>query len=90
LGQPVSQKGLAVYTTATRSGPYLLTITSYNSTYTFSLSSVWSPFYAFRSLTIAGLGVLPLGVVVLYYAGIAERRNRMVEEALKGIGKVRK
>ncbi len=85
-----SQKGLVAYTTATRPGPYLLTITSYNSTYTFSLSSVWSPFYALRSLTIAGLGFLPLGAVIIYYAGIAERRDRMVEEALKGIKKVRK
>jgi hypothetical protein len=85
-----SQKGLVVYTTATRPGPYLLTITSYNSTYRFSLNSVWSPFYALRSLTIGGLGFLPLGVVVIYYAGIAERRNRMVEEALNGIKKDRK
>lgn len=85
-----SQKGLVVYTTATRPGPYLLTITSYNSTYTFSLSSVWSPFYALRSLTIAGLGFLPLGAVVIYYAGIAERRDRMIEESLKGIKKARK
>ena len=84
-----SQKGLVVYTRATRPGPYLLTITSYNSTYSFTLTSVWSPFYGLRSLTIYALGLLPLGAVILYYDGIVERRERMVEEALKGIKKVR-
>jgi hypothetical protein len=84
-----SQKGLATYTRATKPGPYLLTITSYNSTYSFTLTSVWSPFYAVRSLTIYALGLLPLGAVILYYDGIAEKREKMFEEALKGIKKIR-
>ena len=84
-----SQKGLVVYTRATRAGPYLLTITSYNSTFEFSVTSVWSPFYAFRSLTIGALALLPLGIVAVYYDRIAERRDKMAEEALKGIRKVR-
>lgn len=84
-----SEKGLVVFTNASRSGPYLLTITSYNSSYTFYLSSVWSPFYALRSLTIYGLGLLPLGAAIWYYDRIVERRERMAEEALRGIKKVR-
>jgi hypothetical protein len=84
-----SEKGLVVFTDASRSGPYLLTITSYNSSYTFYLSSVWSPFYALRSLTIYGLGLLPLGAAILYYDRIVEGRERMAEEALRGIKRVR-
>lgn len=84
-----SEKGLVVFTDASRSGPYLLTITSYNSSYTFYLSSVWSPFYALRSLTIYGLGLLPLGAAILYYDRIVEGREKMAEEALRGIKKVR-
>ena len=83
----ISQKGLVVYTTATRAGPYLLTITSYNSTFEFSVTSVWSPFYALRSLTIGGLALLPLGTIITYYDRIAERREKMTEEALRGIRK---
>jgi hypothetical protein len=84
-----SQKGIAVFTNATRPGLYILTITSYNSSYTFHLVSVWSPFYQFRSLTILGLGLTPLGVMMVYYDGLNERREKMAEEALKGIGKSR-
>ena len=83
-----SQKGLVVYTRATRSGPYLLTITSYNSTFDFSITSVWSPFYAFRSLTIAALALFPLGAIAVYYDKISERREKMAYEALKGIRKI--
>ena len=84
-----SEKGLVVFTNATIPGPYILQITSYNSSYTFYLSSVWSPFYNFRTLTVYGMGLLPLGVVIVYYDRIIERRDKMAEEALKGIKKVR-
>jgi len=83
-----SEKGLVVFTDASRSGPYLLRITSYNSSYTFYLSSVWSPFYALRSLTIYGLALLPLGAAILYYDRIVEGRERMAEEALRAIKRV--
>jgi hypothetical protein len=84
-----SEKGLVVFTNSSRSGPYLLRITSYNSSYTFYLSSVWSRFYALRTMTIYGLGLLPLGAVIFYYYRIVEGREKMVEKALKGIKKVR-
>jgi hypothetical protein len=81
------QKGFVTFTSAERSGPYMLMITSYNSSYTFSLSSVWSPFYELRALTTMGLAILPIGIVATYYDGIVERREEMVREALKGIPK---
>jgi len=84
-----SEKGLVVFTDSSRSVPYLLTITSYNSSYTFYLSSVWSRFYALRTMTIYGLGLLPFGAVTFYYDRIVERREKMAEEALRGIKKIR-
>ena len=77
------EKGLSVFTKADRSGPYLLTITSYNSSYTFYLTSVWSPFYGLRTLTIYAFGLIPIGLVTIYYDEIVERRERMEEEALQ-------
>lgn len=82
------QKGVAVFTNATKGGPYMLAITSYNSSYTFTLASVWSPFYDLRSFTTYGLLAVPLGLVIVYYDGIVERRERMFEEAMKGIPKL--
>jgi len=79
------EKGLSVFTKADRSGPYLLTITSYNSSYTLYLTSVWSPFYALRNLTIYAFGLLPLGLVMIYHDEIVEKREQMEEEALRGI-----
>jgi hypothetical protein len=79
------EKGLAIFTKADRSGPYLLTITSYNSSYTFYLTSVWSPFYILRTLTIYAFGLLPLGLVTIYYDQIVEERERIAEEAILGI-----
>jgi hypothetical protein len=81
------QKGLVTFIIADKSGPYMLMITSYNSTYSFYLSSVWSPFYELRSSTAIGLAVLPIGIVTAYYDGIVERREKMFEETLAGIPK---
>jgi hypothetical protein len=81
------QKGLVTFISADQSGPYMLMITSYNSSYSFYISSVWSPFYELRASTTVGLAILPIGIVAVYYDGIAERREKMFEEALKGIPK---
>jgi hypothetical protein len=80
-----NQKGLAVLTTAPRTSSYMLSITSYNSSYVFSLTSVWSPFYEFRSMTAFGIAVVPLGLITIYYDRIAERREKMFEAAMKNI-----
>lgn len=77
------EKGLSVFTRADRSGLYLLMITSYNSSYTFYVTSVWSPFYGLRNLTIYAFGLIPIGLVAIYYDEIVEKRERMEEEALQ-------
>jgi hypothetical protein len=80
-----NEKGLVVFTKATRAGPYLLTITSYNSTYTFYLTSTWSPFYRLKQLAVYALLLLPLGLAIVYYSRIMEERERIAEKALAGI-----
>ena len=80
-----NEKGLVVFTKATRAGPYLLTITSYNSTYTFYLTSTWSPFYRLKQLAVYAFLLLPLGLAVLYYSRIMREREAMAEKALEGI-----
>jgi hypothetical protein len=84
------QKGLVIFTNSTRSAPYMLMITSYNSSFTFYVSSAWSPFYQFRSFTTFGVAIVPFGLVMIYYDRIVEKRERAIEQALKGIGIERK
>ena len=79
------QKGLVTFTRADRSGPYFLTIDSFNSTFTFYITSDWSPFYPLRTLAVYSFGLLPVGAVIAYYDEIAEQREKMVEKALKSI-----
>jgi len=79
------QKGLVIFTRANRAGPYFLTITSYNSTYTFYLTSTWSPFYGLKQLVVYAFLLLPLGIVSAYYSRIMDERERMTEKALAGI-----
>jgi hypothetical protein len=81
------QKGIVVFTSADTTGQYMLMITSYNSSYSFYLDSVWSPFYELRAWTTIGLAILPIGIVTIYYDGLVEKREAMFEEALKGIPK---
>ncbi len=79
------QKGVAVFTSAGRASAYMLQITSYNSSFIFNLTSVWSPFYDLRSFATFGLATTPFGLVMVYYDDIAEKKERIIEEALKGI-----
>jgi len=81
------QKGLVVFTMTDRSGPYLLEITSFNSSFTFYITGQWSPFYKLRTLAIYSFGLLPIGAVVAYYDQITEQREKMVEDALRAIKK---
>ena len=85
-----SQKGLVTFTRADRSGPYFLTIDSFNSTFTFYITSAWSPFYQLRTLAVYAFGLLPVGVVIVYYDEISEQREKMFQEALKGIKQPRR
>lgn len=79
------QKGMAVFTNAMKTAPYMLMITSYNSSYRFALTSVWSPFYELRSLTTFGIGITPFGLIMIYYDGIVEKREKMIEDAMKHV-----
>jgi len=79
------QKGLVSFTRADRTGPYFLTIDSFNSTFIFYITSKWSPFYWLRTLAVYSFGLLPVGAVIVYYDGISEQRERMFERALRGI-----
>ena len=81
-----TQKGIVFYTSAPKTAPYMLMITSYNSSsFQFTLDSVWSPFYQCRSATTFGILVLLVGVLSLYYCEYAERREQMFKKALSGI-----
>ncbi len=79
------QKGMVVFTNASKTAPYMLVITSYNSSFTFHLTSVWSPFYEYRYATTFGIAAVPFGLVMLYYDGIMEKREKQIEEALKNL-----
>lgn len=81
------QKGLFAFARTNRSGPYFLTIDSFNSTFSFYVTSVWSPFYSLRTLAIYSFGLIPIGAVIMYYDEISEQRDKMVEKALRGIKK---
>ena len=84
------QKGLVAFTRADRSGPYFLTIDSFNSSFTFYVASEWSPFYRLRTLAVYSFGLLPVGAVIVYYDEISEQREKMVEKALRGIKEARR
>ena len=81
------ERGIVFFATATKSGPYLLMITSYNSSYTFYLDSVWSPYYELRASRVFGIGILPVGLVILYYDELMEKREKMIEDAMRDIRK---
>jgi len=81
-----TQKGLVYFGSAPKSAPYLLMITSYNgSSFQFTLDSVWSPFYQYRSATVFGIFVLLVGIVSVYYLEYAERKERMFKKGLSGL-----
>jgi hypothetical protein len=83
-----TQKGIVYYTSAPKTAPYMLMITSYNSSsFEFTLDSIWSPFYQYRSATTFGILTLLVGVLSLYYCEYAERREQMFKKALSGIHK---
>jgi hypothetical protein len=84
------QRGLVAFTTTDRAGPYFLTIDSFNSTFTFYVASKWSPFYGLRTLAVYSFGLLPVGLVIVYYDELSEQREKMIEKALRGIKESRR
>jgi hypothetical protein len=49
---------------------------------------VWSPFYHLRTLGIYAFGLLPVGLVMVYYDEVVEKRETMAREAMKRIGRM--
>lgn len=79
-----SQKGIVFYTSAPKTAPYMLMITSYNSSsFQFTLDSVWSPFYQYRSATTFGILTLLVGVLSLYYCEYGAPRTDVQEGSLR-------
>ena len=77
LGQNKTE--LVVIGRATRSGIYSLRITSWNSTYSMTVQSVWSPYYFNFRYAIVVAGALMLASLLLLYTGrIAEKRERTI------------
>jgi len=75
LGQ--NETELVVSGRATKAGVYSLRITSWNSTYSVKVQSVWSPYYFSLRYVVVVAGALMLGsLLLLYYGGIVEKRER--------------
>jgi len=85
LGQ--NETGLVVFGRSTKSAVYSLRITSFNSTYFVRVQSTWSPYFEFRYGLVVGAGLVPASLLVIYYDGIVEKRDRMFKEALKDLKK---
>jgi hypothetical protein len=76
---------LVFFGRATKSSVYSLRITSWNSTYSVRVESRWSRFFQFRYGIVAGAALVPASLLLFYYDGIVEKRDRMFEKALKGV-----
>jgi len=89
-GQPVvnemlgqNETGLVIFGRSTKSSIYSLRITSFNSTYSVRVQSTWSSYFAFRYGLVVGAGLIPASLLIIYYDGMMEKRDRMFEAALK-------
>lgn len=65
--------------------PFLFLITSYNSTYTITVSGTWAIFYDWSLGIYWGSVLLLIGIVVYYYYGIVERRESVYRKAMSEI-----
>jgi hypothetical protein len=76
LGQDEAE--LVVSGRATKTGVYSLRITSWNSTYSVRVQSVWSPYHFNLRQVIVFAGAFTLGsLLLLYYDGVVEKRERI-------------
>jgi hypothetical protein len=61
---------------ATKSDVYSLRITSWNSTYSLTVQSVWSPYYfTFRYVIVAAVALMLASLVLHYYGRTVEKRE---------------
>jgi hypothetical protein len=76
LGQ--NETELVISGRATGSGVHSLRITSWNSTYSVRVQSVWSPYYfSFRYVIVVAGALLLASLLLLYYGRIVEKRERV-------------
>jgi len=77
-----NETGLVVFGRAPKSSVYSLRITSWNSSYTIRVQSIWSPYFDLRCGTVIGAGLIPAALALLYYDRLVEERDRIFEEAM--------
>jgi len=77
--------GLVFFGRAPKSSMYSLRISSWNSTYSVRVESRWSRFFQYRYGIVLGAALVPASLLLFYYDGIVEKRDRMFEKALKGV-----
>jgi len=65
------------------SSEYIVFIVSIRNTFTLKISANWSPFYNLRVYLYFGIGVIPAGLLIVYYERLKESRERAIREALE-------
>ena len=65
------------------SSEYIISIVSIKNTFTLTINSKWSPFYGLKAYLYLGLGMLPVGLLIIYSDKINESKERILREALK-------
>jgi hypothetical protein len=76
LGQ--NETELVVFGRATKSAVHSLRITSWNSTYSVTVQSAWSPYYFnFRYVIVVAGALMPGSLLLLHYGRIVEKRERL-------------
>ena len=77
LGQ--NETELVVIGRATKSGIYSLRITSWNSTYSVTVQSVWSPYYfSFRYAIVVAGALMLASLLLLHYRRVVEKREQVM------------
>ena len=79
-----TQQTLSASKTAPMSSEYTVFIISVRNNFTLTISSKWSPFYDLRVYLYLGLATLPAGLLIIYYDGTKESKERLIREAVKG------
>lgn len=77
------QQRLSTSMIAPMSSEYAVFIVSIRNNFTLKINSNWSPFYDLRVYLYFGIGVLPAGILIIYYETIKEDHERIIREALK-------
>jgi len=77
-----NQKRFEVAPKTEMESEYIVSIVSIQNYYTITISSIWSPFDAYKTYLYPGLFTLPAGLLLLYYDNIQEKREKVIKESL--------